>query len=249
MMLRLSLVLALFAGGCATTESNTELPLTHPANPAAASAPLPRGSTTLDVAMADPVLPARESAPAGADVGGTDHAAMGHGAHGAGHAAAPAAQASGQTLYVCPMHPEVTATNPNDRCPTCNMKINEPAKGKAQAAAPKNAAHDGHGGHEGHGANHQATHGETHDATHDAKHHGSHDAAHDATHGAAPSSPVSTQASGQTLYMCPMHPEVTSKNPSDRCPKCNMKINKPVKEKAPKPATSAGHEGHGGQHQ
>jgi len=43
------------------------------------------------------------------------------------------------------------------------------------------------------------------------------------------------------LYQCPMHPEVRSNNPNDRCPKCNMKINKPVKA-ATMPA--GGHEGH-----
>ena len=243
MMLRLSLALALFAGGCATTRTETELPLTHPANPAGASAALPRASTTLDVAMADPILPARESAPAGADGGGTDHAAMGHGAHGATHAAAPPAassnQASGQTLYMCPMHPEVTSTNPNDRCPTCNMKINKPIKGKAQAAATpeKSAVQESHGAHDAHGGNHHGAQGGTHDAAHDAK------------HGVTPSAPATTQASGQTLHVCPMHPEVTSTNPNDRCPECNMKINKAVKQKSPLPAAGTGHEAHGGHHQ
>lgn len=32
------------------------------------------------------------------------------------------------------------------------------------------------------------------------------------------------------VYSCPMHSEVTSKDPEDRCPKCNMKINKPIKK-------------------
>lgn len=33
-----------------------------------------------------------------------------------------------------------------------------------------------------------------------------------------------------TMYQCPMHPEVTSTDPSKRCPKCGMKLDKPVKD-------------------
>ena len=52
------------------------------------------------------------------------------------------------------------------------------------------------------------------------------------------------------LYACPMHSEITSANPNDKCPKCKMKINKPVKA-APSPATApadGGHVGHGNEH-
>ncbi len=49
----------------------------------------------------------------------------------------------------------------------------------------------------------------------------------------------------EALYQCPMHPEVTSGDPERRCPKCNMKINKPVKGEGSTP----GHEGHGGHSQ
>ena len=56
--------------------------------------------------------------------------------------------AANQTLYACPMHPEVTSTNPNERCPKCNMKINKPVK---QAAAPSTAPAAPAGGHAGHG--------------------------------------------------------------------------------------------------
>jgi len=50
---------------------------------------------------------------------------------------------------------------------------------------------------------------------------------------------------GEALYQCPMHPEVTSRDPERRCPKCNMKINKPIKGGGSTP----GHEGHGGHSQ
>jgi len=46
----------------------------------------------------------------------------------------------------------------------------------------------------------------------------------------------------EVLYECPMHPEITFRDPSRRCPKCNMKINKPMKDGG----SPTGHEGHGG---
>lgn len=57
--------------------------------------------------------------------------------------------------------------------------------------------------------------------------------------GGAESSPGQA---GEVLYECPMHPEVTSPDPERRCPKCNMKINKPVRDGG----STSGHEGHGG---
>ncbi len=53
---------------------------------------------------------------------------------------------------------------------------------------------------------------------------------------------ANSREAAEALYQCPMHPEVTSRDPERRCPKCNMKINKLVKDGGSAPR----HEGHGG---
>jgi hypothetical protein len=40
-------------------------------------------------------------------------------------------------------------------------------------------------------------------------------------HGA---SPAPREPAGNALYVCPMHPEVTSDKPGQRCPKCAMAL-------------------------
>jgi hypothetical protein len=49
-------------------------------------------------------------------------AAAGHEGH-SGHGREAPAPKEGQTVYVCPMHPEVTSTQPGGVCPKCNMKL------------------------------------------------------------------------------------------------------------------------------
>jgi hypothetical protein len=68
---------------------------------------------------AGPDHPANPDAPSAAVAPSTDV----HAGHHHGDAAPAAAQ-----LYQCPMHPEVTSTNPEDKCPKCGMKINQPVK-------------------------------------------------------------------------------------------------------------------------
>jgi len=55
-----------------------------------------------------------------------------------------------------------------------------------------------------------------------------------AVHQHAAPAPASTPVPVATLYMCPMHPKVTSNNPEDRCPQCGMKVNQKVTSEAPK---------------
>ncbi len=177
-----TLLVALSAGllaGC-SSPSAPPLSMDHPANPEAMAAPMRERSMTL--ALDEPVgsgssdaMPGMQHDMAGMKDGsgkmdrGTPGAETaqpsgqqgGHEGHGSATTGAPAAAEqtpatqpdSGQALYACPMHKEVTSTNPNERCPKCKMKINKPVKKAAAPGAPPAAPtsgktdHSEHGGH------------------------------------------------------------------------------------------------------
>lgn len=110
-----------FLIGCAAEYAQTPLGTGHPANPEAQPAPPAARSGTLDLSRTEPVHGAEAEPPAhGAH--GTPHekpapGAPEHGVPGNTPAPAPAA------VYSCPMHPEVTSDQPEQRCPKCGMKL------------------------------------------------------------------------------------------------------------------------------
>jgi len=91
----------------------------HPANPDAMAASLPERSTGLTTAS-EPT---------------TDGPRDRH-MHGGSTAAAPASSSAPATnaaaIYVCPMHPEVTSDQPDQRCPKCGMKLVRKSEGGEQ---------------------------------------------------------------------------------------------------------------------
>jgi hypothetical protein len=117
-----AIVFGVLLTGCAGSNEPLALSLNHPANSMAAEAPHAATSTTLSLA----------NTPTG--VASTGH--EGHGDHRAAIGATPATSPA-TVMYACPMHPEVTSANPNDKCPKCGMKINKPIKAApGPAAAP-----------------------------------------------------------------------------------------------------------------
>jgi len=121
---------ALSIVGCAASYHEPTLPADHPANPSASSAAIPESSHTL--------LVTEQSADRPPSPGGLH---KGHGAspidasprQPAVHehtAAEPSDPSASATLYVCPMHPETTSGEPDQRCPKCGMKLVKKDGGK-----------------------------------------------------------------------------------------------------------------------
>lgn len=106
-MLRTLLFIAALLAGCSGPPVRP-LAATHPA-----SADGPTGMVVAPRAVAIVQPPAQP---------------MAHGEHRTASPPQPApapADALDQALYMCPMHPEVTSTDPNARCPECGMRINK----------------------------------------------------------------------------------------------------------------------------
>ena len=98
-------------------------------------------------------------------------------------------------MYVCPMHSQIRQAQPG-KCPLCGMTL-------VLAGATPAAGHDAH------------------------EHHHEHKQPEAATKPAPASSgsaePAAPTSSGQTIYTCPMHPEIRQDHPGN-CPKCGMTL-------------------------
>lgn len=96
-----------------------------------------------------------------------------------------------------PASPDAPVVFRGERAATLDLSAADPV-----APAPPASA----GGHEGHGASPApAPEGRGHG-----------EGAHEA--------PAPTEPAGNALYVCPMHPEVTSDKHGQRCPKCGMAL-------------------------
>jgi FtsP/CotA-like multicopper oxidase with cupredoxin domain len=120
------------------------------------------------------------------------------------------------TSYACPMHPEVTSSEPGT-CPRCGMQllpVRSEGPGSASFAYPMHP---------------EVTSSEPGTCP----------------KCGMKLVPLSLDESTPESYVCPMHPEVTSSEPGT-CPKCGMKLvpADTLPESAPKPHEDALHEHH-----
>lgn len=124
-----TITLVSLIAGCTGARALVQLPSDHPANPQATASPLPPTSTTLRI------VPSSGKAPATMPFKSeTDHGELPHGgSHGPAsephdvddtdHAHDPVMPEATRVGYACPMHPEVTADQPDQRCPRCGMEL------------------------------------------------------------------------------------------------------------------------------
>lgn len=111
----LAVTAILLLAGCASSNTEPILPADHPGNPSAMEGPPIQRSRTLD-------LDGSETASAMPDEKSMDDTARGMGDASMPNAVSPPRK-DAQTVYACPMHPEVTSDTPDHRCPKCNMLL------------------------------------------------------------------------------------------------------------------------------
>ena len=142
-----SLGASLLVAGCATT-APVVVGNDHPASADAMAAPARAPSQTLalegDASTSGP--PAMGAAAPTGNMPGNMPGNMTGNMQSPSGAGTTRPAAGDQALYACPMHPEVTSTDPTARCPKCGMRINKLVSAPSPATSPANDA----GGHQGH---------------------------------------------------------------------------------------------------
>jgi hypothetical protein len=114
------------------------------------------------------------------------------------------------TVYICPMHPEVKEDKPGN-CPKCGMKL-QAAKKSGTTAAPKEAPRATPAGSAPRAAGTQYLCPMDKDV-------------HETRPGKCPKCGMDLVAAApaKATYYCPMHPEVEANQPG-KCPKCEMDL-------------------------
>lgn len=103
--------------------------------------------------------------------------------------------------------PELTADHPASLDAPVVSHSGQPATLDLSAADPVVPSAPATNGHEGHGGATPAP------------------SPQGQAHGEGPhAAPAPNRPAGSALYVCPMHPEVTSDKPGQRCPKCGMAL-------------------------